>query len=370
MRECTRRRLRRGLLWAALLAAYLLTAPLIGCNPQGDYLIWPTSARTGDTVAILFNTEWDTLWEPEAALLDASVHNIVIQVTDSTDWTESITPRLVIEAPAALGSKAVVGYDLESFTGLVAIFDLPDPWPNGGLSFPDDFSVVVEYEGSASFGGNDLMVLGSGGSPIEFSYNTPAELLGLHPMLRLRPAWDGGTGEGFDPSWEIGALEFTLRYSPGAGEVSNVRALGNGEATAGLAMATELLPEGSDKLWQIVLIHPPGFQLPEMGCTGGECFAGRWALLDLPLDVDTTGLSDGELAFVPDDFAIEDLQVVDRDGVQLGSAGSGEEFFHTYAANNVVPVPEPGMILLLTSGCLGLVALKVLERRRRAGSGR
>jgi hypothetical protein len=278
MREGTRRRLRRGLLWAA----YLLAAPLIGCNPDLDYLIWPTSARTGDTVAILFNTEWDTLWAPEAALLDAGVHNIVIQVTDSTDWTESITPRVVIEAPAALGSKAVVGPGLESFTGLVAVFDLPDPWPNGGISFPDEFTVVVEYEGSATFGGSTLTVMGSGGSPIEFSYNTPAELLGLHPMLRLRPAWDAGAGEGFDPSWEIGGLEFTLRYSPGAGEVSNVRALGNGEATAGLAMATELIPEGSDKLWRIVLIHPPGFQLPEMGCTGGgDCFAGRWALRKL-----------------------------------------------------------------------------------------
>ena len=103
MRQSTRGPLRTGLLSAAL----LLAAPLVGCNPDLDYLIWPTSARTGDTVAILFNTEWDTLWAPEAALLDASVDNIVIQVSDSSDWTEAITPRLVIEAPAALGSKAV-----------------------------------------------------------------------------------------------------------------------------------------------------------------------------------------------------------------------------------------------------------------------
>ena len=366
MREETRRHLRRGLLWTAA----VLMAPLLGCDAQQNYLIWPTSARTGDTVAILFNTEWDTQWAPDAALLDASIHNIVVQVSDSTEWTESITPRFVIEAPAALGSQAV-GQGLASVTGLVAIFDLPDPWPNGSLSFPDEFTVVVEYKGSATFGANELWVLGSGGAPIEFSYSTRAELLELRPMLRLRPAWDAASGEGFDPGWEIGALEFTLRYTPGAGEVSSVGALGNGEAAAGLAMATELLPEGSDKLWRIVLLHPAGFELPERGCTGGgDCFSGRWSLLDLPLEVDTTGLADGETAFVPDDFAIEDLRVVDRDGVPLNPEYAGERFFHSYAANNIVPIPEPGMVLLLTSGVLGLAVLKRLARRRRTRCGR
>jgi hypothetical protein len=95
-----------------------------------------------------------------------------------------------------------------------------------------------------------------------------------------------------------------------------VRALDNGEATAGLATATEFVPQGADKLWRIVLVHPPGFQLPDRGGVGpGECFAGRWALLDLPLDADETGLMDGDPAFLTEDFAIEDLRVVDRDGV-------------------------------------------------------
>lgn len=368
MREGRCWRSRRGPWWAVL----LLLAPLIGCDAANQYVVWPTSARTGDTVAVLFNTEWDTGAEPDGALLDASVDNIVIQLSDSTGWTEPITPRAVIEAPAALGSVAVVGSGFESWTGLVALFDIPDPWPNGSISFPDVFDVVVEQDGIATFGSNQVTVLDSGGTPLAFSASTPLSSLELHPMLRLRPAWDAAMAEGFDPSWEIGGVEFTLRYSPPAvGDVSNVRALGNGEATAGLATATELVPEGSDKLWRIVLIHPPGFQLPAMGCVGPDCFSGRWALLDLPLDADETGLLDGDPAFLPADFSIEDLRVVDRDGVQLNPAPTGETFFHVFAANNIVPLPEPGFLLLLASGCLGLVVLNRIERRRRArGAGK
>lgn len=364
MSQARRQSPRRHLPWALL----LLMAALSACDAQNNYLIWPTAARTGDTVAILFNTEWDTFSDPGGALLDASVDNIVVQVSDSQGWTEALTPRVVLEAPAAVGSKAVVGPGQGSFTGLVAVFDLPDPWPNGSVSFPDDFTVTVEYNGALTFGSNSLFVTGSGGTPIVFSYNTPAELLELHPMLRLRPAWHPATAAGFDPAWEIGGIEFTLRYSPlSGGDVSNLRAVGNGEATAGLAMATELAPQGSDKLWRIVLVHPSGFQLPARGCDAlGDCFSGRWALLDLPLDADPTGLLDGDPAFLPADFAIEDLRVVDRDGVQLSSAPSGDDFFHLYASNNVIPLPEPEMLLLLTSGVLGLVVLQRIDRRRRA----
>lgn len=368
MTEARTRRPLRNLRWGVLCLAALFTA----CDANQGYVIWPQTARTGETIAILFNTEWDTYSDPGGALLDASTENVVVQVTDSLAWTESVTPRLVIEAPAAVGSKAVAGVDEGSFTGLVAIFDLPDPWPNGALTFPDDFTVVVEYKGQPTFGDNVLTVQGPGGAPIVFSYNTPPELLELHPMLRLRPAWDSAMGQGFDPAWEIGGLEFTLRYSQvAAGDVTGVRALGNGEATAGMAMATELAPQGADKLWRIVLLHPPGFQLPDRGCDGlGDCYAGRWALLDLPLDIDTTGLLEGEVAFDTTDFAIEDLRIVDRDGAELHPVAPGDDFFHLYASNNVIPLPEPGMLLLLTSGVLGLVVVHRLERRRGGRSAR
>lgn len=356
-----RRPSRRRVRWGGV----PLLALLAGCTAEGDYVVWPEAVETGDTVAILFNTEADTAMSPEGALLDAGVQNVVVQVSDSTGFTQPVAPRFVIEAPAALGSRASVAQGLQSWTGLVAVFDLPSPWPNAAISFPDVFDLQVEYEGVPTAGSSQLAVLGEGGMPMAFSPTADPADLQLQPMLRLRPAWDGAVGEGFDPSWQIGGLELTLRYTPGAGDVSGLRALGNGEAAGGLASATPLPPQGGDKRWRVVLLHPEGFQLPQLGCTaGGECFAGRWSLLDLPLEADATGVPDGAPVFVPADFAIEDLTVYDVEGEMLAVSSPSEIFFHAYAASNTMALPEPGLVLLLTSGVLGLVVLHRIERRR------
>jgi hypothetical protein len=321
------------------------------------------SARTGDTIAILFNTEYDTESAPESALLDASVGNVDIQITDSLGHTEFVVPRAVIEAPAALGSLAV-GADLESLTGLVAVFDLPDPWPNGAISFPNTFTLVVQYAGAATFGGNDLEVLGEGGTPLSLTAATPLSALELQPMLRLRPAWDRVATEGFDPNWTIGGIEFTLRYmASSSGDIDQLTVVSNGEATSGLAMANPLAPEGSDKLWKVMLLHPDGFDLPDKGCDGtGRCFAGRWSLLDLAFQKDITGVPSATPVFVASDFSIEDLRVVDLGGVQLNPPYTGERFFHSYVTNNFA-VPEPGFSVLLMAGVFGLLGLERIRRR-------
>lgn len=348
-----------------LLLVSIAIGPLAGCDRGSghDYLIWPSATRTGDTVAILFNTEFDTNLAPQSALLDASVDNITIQLSDSLGFTQSVTPRAVIEMPVPLGSL-FVGPEFASWTGLVAIFDVPDPWPNSSVSYPDTFTAVVEYEGSATFGGNVLEVLGPGGAPLALTISPSLATLASGPMLRLRPAWDPVAGEGFDPAWEIGGLEFTLRFTPRpVGDISNLAAVGNGEARAGLAMATPLPPEGSDKRWKIMLVHPEGFSLPDKGCVApGECYSGRWSLLDLPLDKDAAGVAEGEPVFTPDDFAIEALVVVDRDGTRLNPSFDGETFFNTYAVNYRA-VPEPGTALLLFSGAFGLALIERLHKR-------
>lgn len=358
MREDRGRRSRRDSRWVALPLLALLA-----CNAEGEYVVWPEAAYMGDTVAVLFDTEADSTLAPEAALLDAGVHNIVVQVSDSTGFTEPIIPRFVIEAPAALGSRASVVQGLQSWTGLVAVFDLPDPWPNAGLGFPDVFDVQVEYQGMPTAGSRPLTVLGGGGVPMAFSASADPSSLQLQPMLRLRPAWNGATGEGFDPSWTVTGLQFTSRYTPGAGDVSSLQALGNGEAAGGLATATELAPPGSDKLWRVLLMDPSGFQLPDFGCApSGDCFAGRWSLLDFPLEADDTGVPNGSPVFEPADFSVEDLRVVGPNGMELAAALPGETFFHAYTASNVAPLPEPGALLGLAAGCLGL-GVVVFEAR-------
>jgi len=358
-----------GLSLSIGLVLLLLTA---GCDGDGlgEYVIWPVSARTGDTIAILFNTEYDTESAPESALLDASVENVDIQITDSLGHTEFVVPRAVIEAPAALGSMALVD-DFESWTGVVAVFDLPDPWPNPSETFPSTFTIVVQYGGAGTFGGNELTVLGSGGTPMSLAAETPLSALEAGPLLRLRPAWDAVAAEGFDPSWTIGGLEFTVRYtSSTAGDIVSMAAAANGEATAGLALASPRAPEGGDKRWKVMVLHPDGFALPSKGCDGlGRCFAGRWSLVDLAIEKDETGVPLASPVFVASDFSIEDVRVVDPDGDQLNPPFSGEQFFHSYVTNNTA-VPEPRNSALLVAGLLGLVGLERARRARRTVVGR
>jgi hypothetical protein len=341
----------------------------MGCGADNEYAVFPPSARTGDTVAVLFSSEWDTMMAPDGPLLDASVDNIVIQVDDLLGWTEPVVPWAVIEAPVSLGSLAF-GSGLESLTGVVALFDIPDPWPNPAVSFPGtyDFQIVVEQDGIPALGTSSLRITGDGGTPFVLSAFTPIEELELRPMVRLRAAWDPALQQGFDPTWEIGGVEFTLRYAIQAdGEIDHVTALGNGEAAAATTLSRPLGTQGGEKRWRIFLVEPRGFSVPAKGCAGTDCYAGRWSLLDLPVDKYRGSLSLGDPIFVPGDFQLSDLRVVDLDGAELASESAADDFFHTYVVNNLVepttPVPEPGTLLLLVAGALGLMVLGWVQRR-------
>lgn len=333
---------------------------------SSDYLVWPTAVNTGDTVAVLINTELDVDTVNGLALLDANSSNTVIWAFDPDGYGVTVTPRAVIEAPAALGSF-MIGVEGFSKTGVIAFFDIPDPWPNPSPSYPSpthgspaQFDIVPIYAGTVAIGQNSVQVVGTGGAATDFAPVAPLADLELSPMLRLRPHWDVSSTEGFDPGWDIGGMEFNLRYTrAGTGKILAVAGTQNGEAQPGIVMTEPLPDEGSDKLWKLSLLEPRGFSIPYKGCppAGTECYSGRWALLDLLLEKDENGLSAGAPVFTADEFVIEDLKVFGRDGLRLNPTYSTDQvFFDTYLANNIA-VPEPGATLQIVFGALGLVLL-------------
>ena len=342
---------------------------------SSDYLVWPTRVRTGDTIAVLMNTELDVDLDPRRACLDAHRLTTKVQVEDPDGFQVVLDPTAAIELPAALGS-VMVGATGASKTGVVLFFEIPDPWPNLNPSYPTptngspvQFEILSFCEGdpSAFSVGNDIQVVGTNGGATDFAPVVALETLQLRPMLRLRPAWDPGAlpdPEGFNPGWEIGGMEFKLRYSKsGDGEILSLAAGVNGEALVGSVLAVPLADEGLDKLWKISLVHPPGFLLPYKGCNGADCYSGRWALIDLLLETDENGLTIGDPVFASGEFTIEELKVVDSSGVRLNPPYlSDQKFFSFYTANNLA-VPEPGTALQLTVAALGLALLGRLRRR-------
>jgi hypothetical protein len=346
-------------------------------GPQGgggaaQHMIWPMQAYAGDTIAALFHTEGDVVAAAPEALLDADAGtygdpldpgNVMVKITDPDAHVEFVQPSAVIEVPAAIGSQKV-GSPAQSQTGVVAFFEFPDPWPNPNptYSLPADFAVAVEYGGAPTTGGRNVRIVGTGGVKTDFDPVATPGNLELGPMLRLRPVWDALAQEGFDPSWTVGSLEFTLRFDiPGTGDVNNLTVVSNGEAIAALVMATGLPQVAGARRWKVTLVHPQGFTLPSIGCNGNDCFSGRWSLLDFPLEKDETGVVLGDPVFVSDDFSIESLAVFDLNGNPMNASGT---LFHNYAVNNIA-LPEPGASVQLLFGVLGLTALNWFHHRKR-----
>lgn len=340
-----------------------LVEPTASPPPSVATLVWPEVAYQGDTVAVLFNTEQDASTDPDGALVVASRDDVIVNVEDPDGHSEALTPRAVVELPAAPGAKGL-GTPPVSLTGIVAFFEIPDPWPNPSPTYglPATFHVDVEHNGAATSGSDVVSVVGTGGAAVSFAPVAPLELLGPTPMVRLRPVWDEVALEGFDPAWQIGSLEFALRYTQAdVSEVLDLSAVANGEGISGLAMSDRLPDELSDKLWNVMLIAPDGFALPdsEVGSTGDSPI-GRWSLIDLIAETDPNGGVGSPIEEA--EFAVEDVRVFDLDGVRLNPPYAGEPFFEI----RTTTVPEPGVLLQLVAGSAAVLLMGRRRQRRMA----
>ncbi len=339
----TRKSGRPRAILAALICSYLLAISM-GCegpsNEAGEYMIWPQAARLGDSVAVLVATETDVNWRWQHPYTFWKNEDVTIKLTDALSVSATVTPSAIIEVPTALGSK-MRGPNLQSWTGVVAIFELPGSW-NSDSQWTGALTVEAKLgPGVFTFLTNSLLVTGGGGSATQFGTSGPIEAFQLKPMVRLRPNWDPTNNGGFDPSWNIGALEFTLIYTLPAGggwSVSNPQPLPNGDAPTALVMAGPEETDATTKRWKITLLKPEGFSIPATlaGCSGGFCFSGRWPLIDVIFAKNSGTRPDGQPVFELSDFGIEDMKVFDPDGNLLNAASNPSlGYFWPFPVNNL-----------------------------------
>src|SRR5690606_11827682 len=120
-------------------------------------------------------------------------------------------------------------------------------------------TVTVLVDGvvpSFSATGN-LQILAAGGSPTSFMSQSHPSSLAPRPMLRLQGRVAGAEVDGFDPAWQIGAIEFRLEYPSEA--VSAPDVFPATEASRALAFVSTDDSPGSVR---VVLTDPRGFTLP------------------------------------------------------------------------------------------------------------
>ncbi len=290
------RRLRLRLVSAALVVA--------GCAPAGlggAPLVWPKAARLGETVAMSIDSNHVPLFGAIVEKYDLSDDNVTVEIRQGTTPLATVTPRAVLDglsAPTSLKNAAAAGPFLT-----IVVFDLPASLP---VSLPATTTVRLLVDTVSTGLDGTLEILGSGGSPAQFTSDSEPAGLSPRPMLRLQGRKAGPGVDGFDPAWEIGAIEFRLEYPSAA--VSEPDAFPGAEASRAVAMTSSGDPPGTAR---VLVTDPRGFTLPSTpGYPDGDR-VGEGPLLDIAF---TKAPSEG---FEAADFTIRDLKVFDRDGALL-----------------------------------------------------
>lgn len=306
---------------ASLRRVALLVAASLACTPGGfgdSPVVWPRAARLGDTVAMSIDSNHVPLVGPFVEKYDLTEDNVTLELRAGATLLATLAPRAVFDglsAPASLRNATSAGPFLT-----IVVFDLPASLP---ISLPATVNVTLLVGGAApAFPvAGTLELLGSGGSPTVFTSESQPEGLGPRPMLRLQGRKAGPGGEGFDPAWPIGAIEFVLEYPAAA--VSAPDVFPTSEASRALAFTST---DGVAGRVRVVLTDPRGFALPAApGYPGGDR-VGEGPLLDVAFEK-----APGQ-GFAPEDFTIRELRVYSPDGVLLTPVfGAGTDTTHYFA---------------------------------------
>lgn len=307
-------------------AALLALGALVGvaCTPTGfldaEAVVWPKAARLGDTVALSIDSNHVPLVGVLYERYDLSEDNVSLEIREGTTVLATVTPRAVFDglsAPASLKNADVAGPFIT-----VVVFDVPSSISTTFPAATDVYVLVDGVEPAYPVVGS-LELLGPGGSPTTFIPESEPSALGPRPSLRLQGRAQSG-GDGFAPSWVIGAIEFTLDYPSAALSAPDVYPAT--EASRALAFTSTNDPPGSVRVF---LADPRGFTLPNApGYPGGDR-VGEGPLLEIAF-AKTPGQG-----FVPGDFTVRDLKVTDPNGVVLASDSDGADYFALIARKNL-----------------------------------
>ncbi len=307
--------LRNPLIRLSVLVVVFLGA----CSPTqwgGAPVVWPKAARLGDTVAMSISSNHVPFFGAALERYHLSEDNVTLEITHGGALLATVAPRAVFDglsAPTSLKNQVAAGPYLT-----IAVFDLPASLP---VSLPAATTVGLLIDGVVTGINGKLDILDTGGSPTAFTSESEPGGLGPRSALRLQGRAAGTGVEGFDPAWQIGALEFRLEYP--SSSVSEPDAFPGTEASRALVFTSAEDPPGSVR---VLVTDPRGFILPSApGYPGGDR-VGEGPLLDVAF-----AKAPGQ-GFEAEDFTIRDLKVFDPDGVLLTPIFSpGTDTTHYFA---------------------------------------
>ena len=341
--ECGHALQARLALTLRLLIAPLLFLGAVACegptegNNNGDPAVWPQAARLGDSVGwVISNELLASSYPAPTPAFTWSRDNVEIGLVDEVQNFEvTLVPRVVFEAQSATGASLRGADHGVSVGAVIAMFDLPDPWPNASSPNPSELALVLYVDGEEVPGWvNTIDVLGSGGAPTAFGAFSDPDLLASRPMLRLRPRWN--SGRGLDPDWNIAGIEFTLIYPEFTdAAISHPRAIPAGDASTALTLTGPVTLDGATNRVRVNVLVPGGFKLSHDDCDPSGCYSGHTALIDIAFDKNSGSLQAGEPVFTADDFEIWDIRIVDPAGVQLNDTTHGPTYFDSFVVNNL-----------------------------------
>jgi hypothetical protein len=116
----------------------------------GNPAVWPQASRLGDSVGWLLSSE--SLFGLQAASIPFfswSCDNVKIGLVDEQDHEVILVPRVVFEVQSAMGAQIRGGSHEANIGAMVAMFDLPDPWPNASNPAPPVLDLVLDVGSQA-----------------------------------------------------------------------------------------------------------------------------------------------------------------------------------------------------------------------------